>query len=86
MTAEAVDLVLLRAMDDAAFRATLAADPQGALAGYDLSPDERARFVVGTAKAERLEERISKSDLSAGVSVKASSPRTRPPSHGKKVR
>ena len=86
MSAEAVNAVLQRAMDDAAFRAVLAADPEGALAGYDLIPDERARFVAGTAKAERLEERISKSDLSAVVSVKTSSPLTRPPSHGRKGR
>ncbi|MSQ37549.1 MAG: hypothetical protein EXR61_04460 [Chloroflexi bacterium] len=86
MSADAVNAVLARAMDDATFRADLAADPQAALAGYDLTPDERARFVAGTAKAERLEERISKSDLSAGVSVKTSSPTTRPPSHRGKAR
>ena len=73
-------------MDDAAFRLALADDPDQALAGYDLSADERGRFVAGTAKAERLEERISKSDLSAVVSVKTSSPNTRPPSHGTKRR
>ena len=86
MTAGAVDAVLRRAMDDAAFRQALAEDPDRALEGYDLSEDERGRFVAGTAKAERLEERISKSDLSAVVSVKTSSPITRPPSHGTKRR
>ncbi len=86
MTAGAVDLVLRRALDDAAFRQALAQDPERALEGYDLSDDERRRFVAGTAKAEHLEERISKSDLTAVISVKTSSPITRAPSHGAKRR
>lgn len=86
MSADAVNAVVQRAMDDPAFRRRLAEDPQAALAGFDLTPEERARFSAGGAKAERLEERISKSDLSAAVAAKTSSPGLRPPSDLKKGR
>jgi hypothetical protein len=77
---DALNAVLERAMSDAAFRAQLAADPAAALVGYDLTAEERAAFAAGTAKAERLEERMSKTDLSAALNPKTSSPRLHSPS------
>ena len=83
MSIEALNAVLDRAMSDAAFRAKLAADPTSALAGYDLTDDERSRFTAGTAQAERLEERMSKTDLSATFGAKTSTPNLRtPPKRG----
>lgn len=72
--------VLERAIGDAAFRELLARDPAAALAGFDLTPEERARFASGTARAERLEPRVSKSDLSAAFGVKTGAVDVRPPS------
>lgn len=86
MSQQAVDSVLERAMNDAAFRAQLARDPAKALAGYDLTPEERAAFQRGRARAERLEERMSKSDLSAAMGVKTSSPLLKVPSQTAKKR
>jgi hypothetical protein len=75
MSSEALQTVLERAMNDAGFRARLAADPASALVGYDLTDEEKAAFAAGTAKAERLEERMSKTDLSSALGAKSSSPR-----------
>lgn len=80
MTQRARDEILERAMVDAAFRSRLASDPVAALAEYDLTPEERAAFHTGTVKAERLEERMSKSDLSSAMAVKTSSPMLKAPS------
>ncbi len=75
MTTQAVTDVLERVMRDAAFRDRLAADPAATLAEFDLTPEERAAFGGGTKlAAEPLEPRISKTDLSAGMSAKTSSP------------
>lgn len=79
MSIEALNAVLERAMSDAAFRAKLAADPKSALAAYDLTDEERSHFTVGTAQAERLEERMSKTDLSAAFNTKTSTPNLRTP-------
>ena len=73
-------------MTDAAFRALLARDPEAALVEYALTPEERAMFRAGTTHAERLEDRMSKSDLSAGMAVKTSSPMLRSPSQSAKKR
>ncbi len=80
MSTDALNAVLERAMTDAAFRARLAADPTAALLGYDLTDEERSKFAAGTARAERLDERISKTDLSAAFGGKTASPNLRPPS------
>jgi len=74
MTAQALNEVVERVMRDEAFRDRLAADPAAALAEFDLTPEERAAFGRGKLAAERLEPRISKTDLSAGMSAKTSSP------------
>ena len=86
MSQQALDAVLERAMNDAAFRAQLARDPAKALVGYDLTPEERSAFRRGAARAERLEERMSKSDLSAAMAVKTSSPLLKSPSQSAKKR
>ena len=80
MSADALNAVLERAMRDASFRAQLAADPAAALTAYDLTAEERAAFASGTAKAELLEERMSKTDLSAAFNPKTSSPKLPAPS------
>lgn len=80
MSAEQVSAIVDRAMTDAAFRDLLAREPEAALSGYDLTPDERAAFVSGTIRAERLEDRVSKSDLSAAFAAKTASPLLKSPS------
>ena len=86
MTQQARDDILERAMTDPAFRALLANDPARALADYDLTAQERAAFSSGPAHAERLEDRMSKSDLAATLSVKTSSPLLKAPSESAKKR
>ena len=44
MSPEAVESILSRAMGDAAFADLLFRDPDEALAGFDLTPDEAAKF------------------------------------------
>ena len=85
MTQEALDAVLERALADGEFRALLGRDPQAALAGYDLTETERSAFQTGTARAERLEDRMSKSDLAAAMAIKTSSPLLKAPSEMKPV-
>ncbi|MDE3112925.1 MAG: hypothetical protein KGN00_11165 [Chloroflexota bacterium] len=80
MSAEQLHEILDRAMSDAAFRELLARDADAALKGYDLTAEERAKFGSGTARVERLEPRVSKSDLSAGLGVKTGTVDIRPPS------
>ena len=46
MSRYAVNSLLYRLKKDPAFRATFLADPAAALAGADLSSDERAAFVA----------------------------------------
>lgn len=86
MTTQAVADVLDRAMSDAEFRAKLATSPAEALAAFDLTPEERASFVTGSVAAEKLEERMSKTDLSAGIAAKTGSPILKAPSQqGRKI-
>lgn len=80
MSAEQVQAVLDRALADQAFRDLLAGDPEAALAPYELTAEERAHFGSGTARAERLDPRISKNDLSAAFAVKTGGVDVRPPS------
>lgn len=80
MSAEQVQTVIDRAIADAAFRDLLARDPIAALGEYDLSEEERGRFGSGTAHAEPLEPRVSRSDLSAAIGVKTGTVDIRPPS------
>jgi len=84
MTQQARDAIVDRAMADATFRALLLKDPAAALAEYDLTPEERAMFHPGTAKAERLEDRTSKTDLAASMSIKTSTATIHAPSQKKR--
>jgi hypothetical protein len=65
MSYEAVQLVLQRAFADDEFRHALYSDPDGALAEFDLSVDERVALkAIGAedteASAELLDRRLSK--------------------------
>lgn len=80
MSVEQLREILDRAMTDASFRDLLRRDPDAALRGYELAPEERAKFASGTARAERLEARVSKTDLSAGLGMKTGTVDIRPPS------
>jgi len=80
VSVDALNAVLDRAMADAAFRASLAADPASALAGYDLTDEERSKFTTWSASAERLEQRMSKTHLSAASGGKTGSANRRAPS------
>lgn len=82
MSAEQLEAIVDRAIVDAAFRELLSRDPASALAAYDLTADERAKFGSGTARAEPLEPRVSKNDLSAALGVKTGTVDIRPPSRG----
>ncbi len=84
MSAEAVHQVLERALSDATFRDLLSKDPHAALAGYELTEVERAAFGSGTAKVERLEDRVSKNDLSAAFAIKTGGVVLKPPSESMK--
>ena len=84
MSAEQVQTILDRAIGDERFRDLLARDPATALAGYELTDEERARFGSGTAKAERLDSRVSKNDLSAAFALKTGGVDIRPPSEALK--
>jgi hypothetical protein len=47
MTIEGVTEVLLRARDDLDFRHVLHTEPDRAMHGYDIEPDERAAIISG---------------------------------------
>lgn len=61
------DEVLERLLTDPGFKAALAADPDGALAGYRLAAEERellhAQVVAGDGGDRRVEERLTKSGV-----------------------
>ena len=80
MSADQVQAIIDRAMAEAPFRELLARDPAAALAEYELTTEERGRFGSGTARAERLEPRVSRNDLSAALGVKTGTVDIRPPS------
>jgi hypothetical protein len=62
---ESLNQVIERASVDASFLAQLQGDPTGALAGYDLTPEERAAMLSGDPGrigALGLDARVSKID------------------------
>ena len=65
MSAQSVESVLSKAMSDASFADALFADPEKALAGYDLTKEEIASFKelsrddLGKMAGITLEERVS---------------------------
>jgi hypothetical protein len=51
MSAQSVEIILIRAMSDAAFADMLFTDIEHALSGYELTDEERSRF-EGMTRAE----------------------------------
>ena len=80
LSTEELQRVIDRVLEDEAFRDQLARDPVAALAGFDLTKEERASLRSGSARAERLDPRISRNDLSAAFAVKTGGIDVRPPS------
>ncbi|HZU07007.1 MAG TPA: Os1348 family NHLP clan protein [Chloroflexota bacterium] len=65
MSQEALAQVIERASTDAAFRAQLQSDPDRALAGYELTAEERAALLSGDPgqlQSLGVEQRVSKLD------------------------
>ena len=63
MSRDALTQALARASADAAFRSQLQSNPESALAGYDLTPEERAALMRGDAgqlRALGVDARFSK--------------------------
>jgi len=67
MADTSVERIIERALSDADFRQRLLADPEGACAEYDLSPEEMAKLVANCkeAFAGELDARISKKRIGA---------------------
>jgi hypothetical protein len=69
MSQDALSKIVERASTDAAFRSQLSSNPESALAGYDLTPEERAAVSSGDPNQLRalgVDARISKLDNPAG--------------------
>ena len=65
MSKDALSKVIERASTDAAFRSQLKSSPESALAGYDLTPDERAAVLSGDSgsiSSLGVDARVSKID------------------------
>lgn len=50
MSRETLEEILARAMEDDAFRTQMLTSPADALAGYDLSAEERHAFLAGSLR------------------------------------
>jgi hypothetical protein len=64
MSTDVLEQVVQRSIDDQAFRERIGSDPAGALAGYELTADERDAFTRGDQtklQALGVAERLSKS-------------------------
>jgi hypothetical protein len=62
---EALNKLIERASTDASFRSRLESDPANALAGYDLTPEERSAVLSGDSGrlgALGLDTRVTKVD------------------------
>jgi hypothetical protein len=65
MSQDALSKVIERASTDAAFRTQLRSNPESALAGYDLTPEERAAVMSGDSGSMSslgVDARVSKLD------------------------
>lgn len=67
MSKQALQSALDRAIDDSAFRQQLASNPDAALAGYDLSPEERTALM--SADQSQLEQHLGPLDDRTSKSV-----------------
>ncbi len=67
MSKQALQTALDRAIDDADFRNQLASDPHTALAGYDLTSEERTAFM--SADQSQLEQHLGPLDDRTSKSV-----------------
>lgn len=68
MSKAGLELVAQKAMADESFRRKIQDNPSGALAGYDLTVEERAAITSGNAAKLRdlgVDERITKSVFGA---------------------
>jgi hypothetical protein len=64
MSKSALESVVQKAMSDQSFRAKLKQNPESALAGYDLTAEEKAAITSGSAARLQtlgVDERITKS-------------------------
>jgi len=64
MSKDGVDALVKKAMSDETFRKQIKDNPDTALAGYDLTPEEKAAIKSGNAAKLRefgVDERITKS-------------------------
>jgi hypothetical protein len=69
MSQEGLNKVIERASTDTAFRSELQSNPESALAGYDLAPEERAALMSGdtsTLSSLGVDARVSKLDWAPG--------------------
>ena len=64
MSQDALSKVIERASTDATFRSQLQSNPESALAGYDLTPEECAAVMSGDSPSSSLgvDARVSKVD------------------------
>ncbi len=70
MSQEALVKAIERASTDAAWRTQLQTNPEAALAGYDLTADERAALMQGEqaeSGAMGVDQRVSKMTDSFGI-------------------
>ena len=69
MSQEILTKVIERASSDAEFRSQLQSNPEGALASYDLTPEERAALMSGDSdrlSSLGVDARVSKLDWGPG--------------------
>ena len=69
MSQQSLAMVVERVSTDAEFRALLARSPDSALAGYDLTPQERTALLsgdIGQIKALGVDVRVSKAKRTGG--------------------
>ncbi|HLH22548.1 MAG TPA: Os1348 family NHLP clan protein [Chloroflexota bacterium] len=76
MSREALMQAVERASTDAAFRSQLQRDPDAALAGYDLTPEERAALRADDS------EQLAALGVDARVTKQSSPPLDNPPGPG----
>jgi hypothetical protein len=75
MTAQAVEEIVRRARDDAAFRRLFKQSPDEALHGYDLTVPERQALIAGDeAKLQQLNVDVEASRMAAELNRDETTP------------